>query len=95
MEMTKMQTTNIYNLFIPTTCLGPSAPTAQMHSDASTKTQSYAFGVFTDLAQMEIRHQPAIRRRGLREVFGNTTPCIALNPEVFKTILLRWVTIHM
>jgi hypothetical protein len=53
------------------------------------KTQSYTFGVLTNVAQMEICH----RQQSLREAFGNTTPRISFNPEVSKAILLRWMAI--
>jgi len=89
MEMPKMYVITIYNLLVTNTCLGHSPRTAQTYSDASTKNaishlrRVHRLGPDGELPTI------AIRQQSLREAFGNTTPRVAFNPEVFKAILLR------
>ena len=75
------------------TCLGPSTRTAQTYSDASTKNAISHLRRVHKLGPDGELPPVAIRQQSLREAFGNTTPRVAFNPEVFKAILLRWMTI--
>jgi len=75
------------------TCLGPSTRTAQTYSDASTKNAISHLRRVHKLGPDGELPPVAIRQQSLREAFGNTTPRVAFNLEVFKAILLRWMTI--
>jgi len=88
-----MYVITIYNLLVTNTCLGSSTRTAQKYSDVSTKNSiSQLWHVHTLGPDGELP-PVAIHQQSLWEVFGNTTPRVAFNPEVFKAILLCWMTI--
>jgi len=88
-----MYVITIDNLLVTNTCLGPSTRTAQTYSDASTKNAISHLRRVHRLGPDGELPTVAIRQQSLREAFGNTTPRIAFNPEMFKAILLRWMTI--
>jgi len=90
-EMSKVKVTNVRNLFFSNTCLGPSARTVRTYSDASTKNailhlrRAYKLGPVGDLPP------PAIRQHGLR--IRRHYPTCCMQSEVFKAVLLLWMTI--
>ena len=83
----------ICNFFVTNPCLGPSAHTTQTYSDASTKNAILYLRRVHSHCPIGNLQPLGIRLQILREPFGNATRRVVTNPDVFKAILLRWMTI--